>query len=515
MVEKEKQPAGQPAGTEDLFKQSRQTIQGTHTEELVIGLCGAIGSPIHAVADDLKTLLEQRYSYECRVIRLSALIEKYYGKAPASPRFDRITGLIDGGNALRAKYGYSVLADLAVHEIAKVREEYGERAEKQKDVKPYRRVCHIIDSIKNVEELRVLRLVYRDMFYSIGVFAPVGDRVQNFEGDGLDLAEIYKLIDRDSGEEIENGQSVRDTFPQSDFFLRAGREPADDRRKRLKRFMDLIFHVRVSTPTADETAMYQAASAAGNSACLSRQVGAAITDANGEILAIGWNDVPRKGGGLYVADPTGAAKDNRCLNWGEKCHNDFYKLKMAERIADAVCDSELLGKDKKADLIAAIRKPLSSLIEYSRSIHAEMHAIISASQSGGARVKDGRLYCTTYPCHNCARHIIAAGISEVYYIEPYRKSMAITLHGDAISEEESKTDCVRILPFDGVSPNKYLSLFEAKADWRKDSDGKLIKRNTHDVRPKVEATLESLPALEAIIVNRLADQHLIQTGTAK
>ena len=56
------------------------------------------------------------------------------------------------------------------------------------------------------------------------------------------------------------------------------------------------------TPTYAETAMYPAASAAGNSACLYRQVGAAVCDKNGEILAVGWNDVPQFEGGLYVAD---------------------------------------------------------------------------------------------------------------------------------------------------------------------------------------------------------------------
>jgi deoxycytidylate deaminase len=44
---------------------------------------------------------------------------------------------------------------------------------------------------------------------------------------------------------------------------------------RVERFLHLILGTKIITPTLNETAMYAAASAAGNSACLSRQVGAA------------------------------------------------------------------------------------------------------------------------------------------------------------------------------------------------------------------------------------------------
>ena len=46
------------------------------------------------------------------------------------------------------------------------------------------------------------------------------------------------------------------------------------------------------------------------------------------------------------------------------------------------------------------------------------------------------LYTTTFPCHNCTRHIVAAGISRVVYVKPYPKSLAFQLHYDSISLEE-------------------------------------------------------------------------------
>lgn len=116
------------------------------------------------------------------------------------------------------------------------------------------------------------------------------------------------------------------------------------------------------------------------------------------------------------------------------------------------------------------------------------------------------MFCTTYPCHSCARHIIVAGIREVYYIEPYRKSLATKLHGDAISEDEAAMDKVRILPFDGVSPNRYLRLFSMKRPRKEDGRG--VKVNPRDAELKTEISLESLPVLEAAVVKNLEGKEL-------
>ena len=83
------------------------------------------------------------------------------------------------------------------------------------------------------------------------------------------------------------------------------------------------------------------------------------------------------------------------------------------------------------------------ITEYGRAVHAEMNALLNCA-STGVSPKEGTLFTTAFPCHNCTRHIIAAGISRVVYIEPYPKSRAIDLHGDAIrlgkNEERRKDD---------------------------------------------------------------------------
>lgn len=118
--------------------------------------------------------------------------------------------------------------------------------------------------------------------------------------------------------------------------------------------------------------------------------------------------------------------------------------------------------------------------------------------------------CTVQPIRviHVPRHIVAAGIKEVYYIEPYRKSLATKLHHDAITESDTDTGRVRILPYDGVAPTRYLKLFRMTSDSRK-VDGKLPRVNFKTAQPKFDKTMEALPVLEGVVVRSLESKKLI------
>ncbi|MBF0446551.1 MAG: hypothetical protein HQL68_13300 [Magnetococcales bacterium] len=77
---------------------------------------------------------------------------------------------------------------------------------------------------------------------------------------------------------------------------------------------------------------------------------------------------------------------------------------------------------------------LGALLEFTRAIHSEMDALTSAARKG-ISVRGAIMFVTAFPCHYCARHIVAAGIDEVQYIEPYPKSRALSLHGDSITDK--------------------------------------------------------------------------------
>jgi deoxycytidylate deaminase len=326
--------------------------------------------------------------------------------------------------------------------------------------------------------------------------------------------EIHGLINQDSGEEFAHGQTVRNTFPEADFFLRIDADTDAQIKARVERFLHIILGTKLVTPACSETAMYLAASAAGNSACLSRQVGAALTDPNGEVIAVGWNDVPKAGGNLYVSDPKNDAdgeNDKRCWNLGGGiCFNDREKRTIAELLVHDLVGKDIIDAQNIESAISHIlsNSKVKDLIEFSRAIHAEMHAILLGSRTAGERIKGSSLFSTTYPCHSCARHIIAAGVSEVYYIEPYRKSLGTKLHDDAITEDETDTSKVRILPYDGVAPTRYLRFFTAPKSSRKDN-GKMQLPDPKLARPRFEKTLEAFPKLEELIFQDLLQRHLV------
>lgn len=56
-----------------------------------------------------------------------------------------------------------------------------------------------------------------------------------------------------------------------------------------------------------------------------------------------------------------------------------------------------------------------------RTIHAEANAIAQAAQFG-ILLRDARLYTKMFPCFDCAKLIVAAGITQVYAEYDYRAS---------------------------------------------------------------------------------------------
>jgi len=527
----------QLVGNDDIAEQSTinatQEIKDSVTPEIIIALCGPIGSPLHETAEQISFSLK-KYGYKTYDIRLSELIRinSKYTKIniDESTKLKKFKSLITVGDKLREIYGSDILAKLAIAKISAERKKnFGEfddivnesskgEASKIKNQK----ICHIIDSVKNSSELELLKSIYGKMIFSIGVFSPLEARRENLSKiNSLSVEDIAELINTDSGEEFDHGQSVRDTFPKCDYFLRVDSglaEPGNAEAKgqilsKLERFFKLIFRSSVISPTEEENAMYAANSAARNSACLSRQVGAAVTSSSGELLSTGWNDVPRNGGGLYgkqsirlkVIDP-----DYRCYALQNRnCSNDAEKRILAEVVIDSLVQEKIIPVKKREAAIQTIIKNsrLKDLIEFSRAVHAEMHAILGASRVAGERILGGKIFVTTYPCHSCARHIIASGISEVYFIEPYRKSLALKLHSDAMTESVIETDeKVKLIQFDGVAPTRFLELFESGS--RKSKAGVLELATEGAAMPVDSVSLKAIPKLEQVVIAEVDSNKL-------
>jgi deoxycytidylate deaminase len=349
------------------------------------------------------------------------------------------------------------------------------------------RNVYILDALRHPAEVQLLRRVYGDAFVLIGVVCEEEVRRKRIsvKYEPAEESAIRAFMKRDSKAKEIHGQRVADTFHLSDFFVDNSAErfigtrdpnPEWEISEKLSRLIKIVTHAEVVRPEVEETAMYHAYTAMMQSACLSRQVGAALVDGNGNLIATGTNEVPQAGGGVYgepSKGPTGPermkeALESRCaLRSGERfCSNTREQKKIIAELLEELRQIAKLSADQEAELKGRFGDSrIGGLLEFSRAVHAEMDALLSAGRTGSSAV-GSRLFVTTFPCHYCARHIVASGVDEVQYIEPYPKSQALHLHDDSITTNAFKwrppsKGGTRVLfrLFSGVAPRLYRRAF--------------------------------------------------------
>lgn len=450
--------------------------------ELVFGLVGPIGVSLDPVISVLKSKL-RTLEYSSDVVRLSECIERFFSSDYSSePEHKRIKYLMDEGTKLRVESERGdAVALLTIAEIANSR---------ASNSKKNSRRAFILRSLKHPHEVETLRTVYGKGFFLISVYSPRDVRVaalseriskSQFGKANNARAKAERLVERDEVEEnIALGQDVKDAFPMADLFI-DGRDRASFENQ-INRFIELLFGNVFLTPTRDEHGMYHARSAALRSSDLNRQVGAAILRSEGDLIAVGCNDVPKAGGDLYWTGDKGDARD--FLRGIDSMADE--RVQVLGELLERLKKGGLLNVDNKSadfsklvhDLISGNQKfvlkgsRVMNLLEFGRSVHAEMAGLMTAARLG-ISVQGATLYCTTFPCHMCARHIVASGVKRVVYIEPYPKSKAKQLHQDAIVVDPvtSSESHVNFEPFEGVAPRQYQEIFDPR-DTRKDPQGK-------------------------------------------
>lgn len=468
-----------------------QTQKAPTGPELFIGIVGAVGSDMTTACEALVGSLREVNYTTSPIIRISELfhsvrelglpttVEEF---ARISCAYERYEQYMTAGNKLRKDtLRGEAAALLAIMAIRKARHEaHGD------ENSPLSRHAHIIRSLKHVEEIAALRRIYGSSFLLLGVYSRRNERVQTLARqiadshhsltsvDHRDRAE--SLVQRDEKESDFYGQNIRETFPKADIFV-----DVDDQqglRDAISRFVRLLFGDYRHTPTMKEQGMFMAKAASFRSSSLSRQVGAAITSARGEVLAVGANEVPRAAGGTYWE---GDDPDGRDIARKYDISDKFRRHLLGE-VLGRLKDSGWLAapfnvKDEATLLTLALDKvedkedygPLKGvrvmdIIEFGRTVHAEMTALMDSARLG-IPVAKATLHTTTFPCHECARHIVAAGIREVVYVEPYAKSLATELYPDSVAVESTPdSGQVPFVPFIGVAPTRYVHLFEMRGD---------------------------------------------------
>lgn len=472
--------------------------------ELFFGIVAPIGVDIRETVGHADEILRS-FGYQTVIIKVTSIFTQLHNKISLGkelkefPLEERYKTYIEYGDAVCDHFqDNSFFACATIARIIKERVSL-------KSKKIPEKVAYIMYQFKRKEEISILRSVYGRLFFQISIFTKRNSRVDilarkiansHHSADHNSYRASAESLVRDDENEAHNpyGQRVGDIFHEADFIV-----TTDMAKPKLKdqvyRLVSLIFGSNILSPTKMEYGLYLAKAASIRSLDLSRQVGAAIFTKAGEIIALGSNEVPKAGGGTYWSDDL---HDDRDYKRGIDS-NYKRKIEILSELFDTHTDDfESLSEYRKSQFMDAL--------EYGRMIHAEMSAICDAARLG-RKVEGSVLYTTTFPCHMCAKHIVASGIDEVIFLEPYPKSLASELHSDSVHiegqsrEQYDKFPATSFSHFYGISPKRYRELFERNS--RKGGDGKLQERKDGAMRPVIDITLPVYLSIEMSVITSI------------
>ena len=448
--------------------------------EIVIGLIGPIGCDIDQVQKALAYSLHT-LQYDSSVVQLSQGIADLLERKKLSDNLPLVTldDKISGGNKVRQLYQQNgILAAWAIAQIRNVREFKnksnsafsGDADPKQT---PISRTAYIVRQLKRLEEVELLRKTYGNKFITVSIVEEKTERESNLkrrirkENSTMSSFEVESkartLMHQDEDERNdEYGQRLIDIFHLSDVFIDARNRQTIARST--YRFLQALFGKTDISPTRDEFGCYLAKSASLRSVDLSRQVGAAISSKSGDLITIGCNEVPKPGGGNYWDEDDHKHRDIDLRSEANREEKD----RIIQNFLEVLENSDVLGERTAEEILGDIdiREKIESseigqITEYGRMVHAEMNAIADAARLGRS-IDGASMYVTTFPCHNCAKHIIASGIGRVVFIEPYTKSRTDLLYGYALGDVQGAGGKVVFQHFTGIAPGRFLDIFQKR-----------------------------------------------------
>ncbi|MCU8039368.1 deoxycytidylate deaminase [Shewanella oncorhynchi] len=294
------------------------------------------------------------------------------------------------------------------------------------DAKP----CNIVvDAIRNPYEAVYLRDRYSG-FYLMSVNTDNDNRLKYLmESHKFTSSQIKELDSKEYPEKLSGynkyiSQNIQKCIELADIHINNPRENQfghSELRAQLAWYVALMLHPGLVMPTSTESCMQIAYSVKQNSGCISRQVGAVVTDERYSVKAVGWNNtaegqVPCL---LRSAEDLLNGFDEAAYSKYEKNNIEFRDV-LHEKFNLIRRYSHLDGRN-----LSFCFKDLQNQVEqkknqvHTRSLHAEENAFLQISKNGGQGVKGGILFTTASPCELCAKKAYQLGISKVVFIDPY------------------------------------------------------------------------------------------------
>lgn len=287
----------------------------------------------------------------------------------------------------------------------------------------------VIDSFKNPIEIKFFQERY-SAFYLIGITCDEQDRKTRLVEANIHYDQIESIdsVEYKRKNIFENhnsfiSQDITGCIELADIYICNDGTSARHDLKPLSflliKYISLIKHPGLVTPSNDERLMQIAFDAKLNSGCLSRQVGAAISDSSGKLLSIGWNDAPGDQASCILRSAEGllTEQDETMFSHYEK-NTPLFKEELKQYYNDrrGACDEGLT--------VSYCFKNIKNKIDgeknqvHTRSIHAEESAFLSLVGVSGS-ISGAQLFTTASPCVLCAKKAYHLGVSRVIYIDPY------------------------------------------------------------------------------------------------
>jgi len=190
--------------------------------------------------------------------------------------------------------------------------------------------------------------------------------------------------------------------------------------EQLLKYIILMIHPGLITPTHIERCMQIAYNAKLNSGCLSRQVGAVVTGNDYSIKSIGWNEVPKGQVSCSLRDVSQYCKNKDGESYSNYEIADCKFSKAMEDLCQEIKYDDLNGRKYPycfKDIYNKLKGKDNQV--YTRALHAEENAFLQISKYGGVGVNGGFLFTTASPCELCSKKAYHLGIKKIYYIDPY------------------------------------------------------------------------------------------------
>lgn len=288
----------------------------------------------------------------------------------------------------------------------------------------------VIDSLRNPFEVHYFRERY-SAFYLMSITTDEANRKNNLHQEGYDIDEINQLdgIEYPSKrKDISHSyysQDVEKCVELSDIHIAHNNQRKDlndDLKRQLVHFISLILHPGLTQPTHEERLMQIANVAKLNSGCISRQVGAVITDKNFSVKAIGWNTVAKGQTPCALRTLTDLHNRNDLSAFSKFEKEDIEFRQKVELYYEQYnkkksCLNGISLTYCFKDIYTVIKGEKNQV--HTRSLHAEENAFLQLAKYGSEGIDGGYLFTTASPCELCAKKAYQLGISKIFYIDIY------------------------------------------------------------------------------------------------